>query len=41
MHPIVFRAMHISVLNWALWVLEEVHSGICEIGLLCNGDIAE
>ena len=28
------RNVHISVLNGALWDLEQVHSGICEIGLL-------
>ena len=28
------RNVHISVLNEALWVTEQVHSGICEIGLL-------
>ena len=28
------RNVHISVLNGALWDVEQVHSGICEIGLL-------
>ena len=28
------RNVHISVLNGALWDMEQVHSGICEIGLL-------
>ena len=38
------RNVHISVLNGALWDMEQVHSGICEIGLLpagcwgCAGD---
>ena len=27
------RNVHISVLNVALWDMEQVHSGICEIGL--------
>ena len=27
------RNVHISVLNKALWDMEQVHSGICEIGL--------
>ena len=27
------RNVHISVLNGALWDMEQVHSGICEIGL--------
>ena len=27
------RNVHISVLNEALWDMEQVHSGICEIGL--------
>ena len=26
------RNVHISVLNGALWDMEEVHSGICELG---------
>ena len=26
------RNVHISVLNWALWHMEQVHSGICELG---------
>ena len=26
------RNEHISVLNGALWDMEEVHSGICELG---------
>ena len=30
------RNVHISVLNGALWDMEQVHSGICEIGLLCS-----
>ena len=30
------RNVHISVLNVALWDMEQVHSGICEIGLLCK-----
>ena len=28
------RNVHISVLNGALWDMEQVHSGICETGLL-------
>ena len=28
------RNVHISVLNGASWEMEQVHSGICEIGLL-------
>ena len=28
------RNVHISVLNGAFWDMEQVHSGICEIGLL-------
>ena len=28
------RDVHISVLNGGLWDMEQVHSGICEIGLL-------
>ena len=28
------RNVHISVLNGALWDMEQVHSEICEIGLL-------
>ena len=28
------RNGHISVLNGALWDMEQVHSGICEVGLL-------
>ena len=28
------RNVHISVLNGVLWDMEQVHSGICEIGLL-------
>ena len=28
------RNVHISVLTEALWDIEEVHYGICEIGLL-------
>ena len=28
------RNVHISVLNGALWDMEQVHCGICEIGLL-------
>ena len=28
------RNVHISVLNGALWDMEQVHLGICEIGLL-------
>ena len=28
------RSVYISVLNGALWHMEEVHHGICEIGLL-------
>ena len=30
------RNGHICVLNGALWNMEQVHSGICEIGLLLN-----
>ena len=30
------RNVHISFLNRALWDMEQVHSGICEIGLLCH-----
>ena len=30
------RNVHISVLNGGLWGMEQVHSGICEIGLLIN-----
>ena len=30
------RNMHISVLNGALWDMEQVHSGNCETDLLCN-----
>ena len=26
------RNMHISVLNGALWEMEQAHSGICELG---------
>ena len=29
------RNVHISVLNSALWDMEQVHSGICELGQLC------
>ena len=32
--PIQNRNVHISVLNGALWDMEQVHSGICEIGQL-------
>ena len=28
------RNVHISVLNGALWDIKQVHSGICDIGLL-------
>ena len=28
------RNVHISVLNGALWDMEQVHSGICELGQL-------
>ena len=28
------RNVHISVLNGAIWDMEQVHSEICEIGLL-------
>ena len=28
------RNMHIFVLNGILWYMEQVHCGICEIGLL-------
>ena len=28
------RNVYISVLNGALWDMEQVHAGICEIGLL-------
>ena len=28
------RNVHIAVLNGALWDLEQVHSGICELGHL-------
>ena len=31
------RNVHISVLNGALWDMEQVHSGICEIGLTASG----
>ena len=27
------RNVHISILNGAMWDMEQVHSGICEIGL--------
>ena len=27
------RNVHISVLNGALWDMEQVHCGVCEIGL--------
>ena len=30
------RNVHISVLKGALWDMEQVHSGICEIGLLSH-----
>ena len=30
------RYVHISVLNSALWDMEKVHSGICELGWFCN-----
>ena len=33
------RNVHISVLNGALWDMEQVHCGICEIGLLQVQDI--
>ena len=32
------RNVHISVLNVALWDMEQVHSGICEIVLLQHTD---
>ena len=36
--PIQNRNMYISVLNGALWEIEQVHSGICEVGqLFCCG----
>ena len=28
------RSVHISVLNGAFWDMEQVHSGICELGQL-------
>ena len=34
------RNVHISVLNGALWDMEQVHSEICEIGLLTKGKIS-
>ena len=30
------RNLHIHVLNGALWGMEQVHAGICEIGLLSD-----
>ena len=30
------RNVHISVLSGALWDMEQVHSGICEIALVCS-----
>ena len=30
------RDVHISVLNGALWDMEQVHSGICKIGLFIS-----
>ena len=39
--PIQNRNVHISVLNGALWDMEQVHSGICEFGqLLLNNTIS-
>ena len=34
------RNVHISVINGALWDTEQVHSGICEIGLLSANHLA-
>ena len=33
------RNVHISVLNGALWDMEQVHSGICELGQLAEATI--
>ena len=33
------RDVHISVLNWALLDMEQVHSEVCEIALLTKGKI--
>ena len=33
--PFRTRNVHISVLNGAFWDMEQAHSGICDIGLLC------
>ena len=30
------RNVHISVLNGALWHMEQMHSGICEVSQLCT-----
>ena len=30
------RNVHISVLNGALWDMEQLHSGICELGQICK-----
>ena len=35
------RNVHISVLDGALWDIEQVYSGICEIGLLLYGMYCE
>ena len=33
-YPIQNRNVHISVLNGALWDMEQVHYGMCELGQL-------
>ena len=35
------RNVHISVLNGAFWDMEQVHSGICELGLLYCSSASE
>ena len=34
--PVPYPRMHISVLNGAFWDMEQVHSGISELGQLSN-----
>ena len=35
------RNVHIFVLNGALWAMEQMHCGICEIGLLQPSGVQE